>query len=648
MSKRGLLYTVLVASSIIALLGFFLLDRGIINLPSDTSKENTKVLETVLLERRDLKEYEDFDGILEYGLNSSIYVSTGGILRYVAPEGTLLERGDIIYSIHNPVSASQLRNADQQILSAELLVAQAAVAFENITAPATEAQIASAEASIAQAELALHNLTTPSTESQIASAEASIAQAEASLSTIENNELMSLVDLITTRNSFCQKALSLDLGEMVYDNGLCPSDNSSLSAVSKDTLVDLIIDNQAISSTANNLLIANNDYISISKSVNTARKNLSAAVENRLALNDQPSELQLNNAQQSLAAANKHYSALLEPASESEIDQAERSLKSALEHRVSLDQPPTDLTLQQSEAASANALKGLENARVTKDELLSVKSSHVLMYGEKPAWRDFRIGIDPGQDLEQLKLNLISLGYGEATILLETGLGEETSTAIKAMQKELGVNETGWIELGQVIFLQGRSLVAYSSSFPSSGTEFSKGSPLMDITTIDEVITSIHSGKIQTHEKSLQRVLTSVPVADQDLVTVGAGVEIELPDETSERGYITDIGTLAVIPQANQSGNPYLEVTVSLDGNIDLHQWTGAQVTVSVTKHLASNALAAPVTSLLALLDGGYALELQVDGSTELIPVEVGIFADGWVEIKGTNLEAGTIILMPS
>ena len=81
---------------------------------------------------------------------------------------------------------------------------------------------------------------------------------------------------------------------------------------------------------------------------------------------------------------------------------------------------------------------------------------------------------------------------------------------------------------------------------------------------------------------------------------------------------------------------------------MSLPEWTGATVTVSITKELAKNVLSVPVTSLLALLDGGYALEVRESGSmTKLVPVETGIYADGWVEVTGQGLEAGIEVVMP-
>jgi predicted ribosome-associated RNA-binding protein Tma20 len=57
--------------------------------------------------------------------------------------------------------------------------------------------------------------------------------------------------------------------------------------------------------------------------------------------------------------------------------------------------------------------------------------------------------------------------------------------------------------------------------------------------------------------------------------------------------------------------------------------------------------LAIPVAALLALAEGGYAVELVDNGSTHLVGVETGLFADGLVEVKGNGLSAGDLVVVP-
>ena len=58
-----------------------------------------------------------------------------------------------------------------------------------------------------------------------------------------------------------------------------------------------------------------------------------------------------------------------------------------------------------------------------------------------------------------------------------------------------------------------------------------------------------------------------------------------------------------------------------------------------------------PVNALLALLEGGYAVEVvAADGTTHLVGVETGMFQDGWVEIEvpSGGLAEGDKVVVPS
>jgi hypothetical protein len=55
------------------------------------------------------------------------------------------------------------------------------------------------------------------------------------------------------------------------------------------------------------------------------------------------------------------------------------------------------------------------------------------------------------------------------------------------------------------------------------------------------------------------------------------------------------------------------------------------------------------VTALLALAEGGYALEVAGDGdATRLVAVEVGTHADGWVGVAGDGIEPGVEVVVPA
>ncbi|MCH7670330.1 MAG: hypothetical protein IIC71_14180 [Acidobacteria bacterium] len=74
----------------------------------------------------------------------------------------------------------------------------------------------------------------------------------------------------------------------------------------------------------------------------------------------------------------------------------------------------------------------------------------------------------------------------------------------------------------------------------------------------------------------------------------------------------------------------------------------GALVDVLVVTDSAQDVLAVPVAALVALVEGGYAVEVDTGGgSIQLVAVDPGFYADGLVEVSGTTLRAGDQVLVP-
>jgi multidrug efflux pump subunit AcrA (membrane-fusion protein) len=73
-----------------------------------------------------------------------------------------------------------------------------------------------------------------------------------------------------------------------------------------------------------------------------------------------------------------------------------------------------------------------------------------------------------------------------------------------------------------------------------------------------------------------------------------------------------------------------------------------APVDVEIVSDRADNVLVVPVTALLALSEGGYAVEVVAeDGSIVLVAVDPGLFADGFVEVTSNALAAGMEVVVP-
>jgi hypothetical protein len=123
-------------------------------------------------------------------------------------------------------------------------------------------------------------------------------------------------------------------------------------------------------------------------------------------------------------------------------------------------------------------------------------------------------------------------------------------------------------------------------------------------------------------------------------------------------GRIERVGTIAETADDDESATaggtagggaaePTVEVTIALLGRSSV-QLDQAPVTVELTRSLEQDALAVPVTALLALAGGGYGVELAGGGGTpRLVAVETGVYADGYVQVEGDGIAEGARVVVP-
>src|SRR5262249_44338074 len=80
----------------------------------------------------------------------------------------------------------------------------------------------------------------------------------------------------------------------------------------------------------------------------------------------------------------------------------------------------------------------------------------ILLYGSTPAYRSLSEGMS-GQDARQLNADLVALGYATSADLDPTSdeFSSSTRRALKRLQADLSVAETGTLTLGQAVFLPG-------------------------------------------------------------------------------------------------------------------------------------------------------------------------------------------------
>jgi peptidoglycan hydrolase-like protein with peptidoglycan-binding domain len=260
----------------------------------------------------------------------------------------------------------------------------------------------------------------------------------------------------------------------------------------------------------------------------------------------------------------------------------------------------------------------------------------VLFYGDTPAHRALSKGMS-GSDVSELNANLVALGYatGEQLDWAPEYFSSETKYALERLQEALEVKQTGYLPLGQAVFLP-RAL-RITKVMATLGAQVPPGG----------IVTLASSTKRQ--------VLLHLSASQQSAVRKGDRVTITLPDGSTTPGVVSSIGTVASTPsgkvgEGGEESAPTIEVSVapsdpSATGHLDQ-----APVTVSIATASVPNALVVPVDALLALAGGGYAVEVLEGRVHRLVAATLGLFddAEGLVQVSGHGLFAGQRVVVPA
>jgi Putative peptidoglycan binding domain len=255
-----------------------------------------------------------------------------------------------------------------------------------------------------------------------------------------------------------------------------------------------------------------------------------------------------------------------------------------------------------------------------------------LMYGRIPMWRRLDASSEGGKDIRELERNLVALGYDpDRDIAIDDEWDWATTVAIKRWQKDKGWPKTGSVELGQVAFLPGPRRIGQLKT--TRGALLQPGAEAVDTSTTRRMVTIDLDADLQS------------------LVKKGDGVEVELPDGSSVAGRISSVGKVAestTDPQTGEQTTPTIPLEIRLTSRAKTGGLDETPVDVSLQKERADNVLTAPVSALLALAEGGYAVEVVgAGGTTRLVRVEPGMYADGLVEINGDGIEKGMKVVVP-
>ena len=129
-------------------------------------------------------------------------------------------------------------------------------------------------------------------------------------------------------------------------------------------------------------------------------------------------------------------------------------------------------------------------------------------------------------------------------------------------------------------------------------------------------------------------VTVRLDVTRRALASAGAPAKVVLPDGSEIDGTVVGVGTIAT--KDSEQSTAKIDVTVAINDPATAAAWSAAPVTVRLTRATTTDALAVPVRALLALSEGGYAVEVVGRGGRhQLVAVKLGVFADGYVAVTG-------------
>jgi peptidoglycan hydrolase-like protein with peptidoglycan-binding domain len=251
----------------------------------------------------------------------------------------------------------------------------------------------------------------------------------------------------------------------------------------------------------------------------------------------------------------------------------------------------------------------------------------VLMHGAMPAYRPLAVDTE-GPDVRQLEENLAALGYTGFTV--DEEFTSATADAVERWQEDLGLEETGVVELGRVVFAAGDVRV--------DGVSAGTGQPVRPGDTV------------LTYSGTTKAVTVELAAADQRVATKGAAVEVTLPDDTKVAGTVERVSTVIEQPDGQQGQEPTtkVEVVVALADQQAAAAYALASVDVTFVAQERKDVLTVPVAALLALSEGGYGVEVVEGNRSRYVPVRTGLFADGRVEISGAGIAEGVTVGMAS
>ncbi len=556
-------------------------------------------------------------------------------------------------------SAKELDSARAQLAQARAGLTQAEQGAQGPTA----AQVAAAQAQLAQAQanlLRAQDQAQGPTAAQTAQAQAQVTQAQSAL-TADQAAHSAAVAAYAACAANASPSPSASGSPAPTASPTTPCDLASLQLAVQQAAARLSTDQANLTaaeaalaglSSAQTLQEAQAAVTSAQQQVASAQAALDALTS---AQAQAQAQAQLTAAQAAATAAQ----AALASITSSETKAQARSQLAAVEAQVHAAQTALDALLHPTSAQITQAKDQVSTARTqlaaakarldapsgVATQLAAVGSTVqpggvlytldgtipvVLMAGDTPAWRTLQAGVSDGPDVKQLEEDLQTLGFASASLQVDDHWDAETTAAVKRWQDALGVAATGVVQYGEVVFEPGALRVTAHTA--ALGATVQAGAAVLQATTTRRVVTVALDPALQTNVKQ------------------GDAVSVVLPDSSTTPGHVSNVGTVATASSGSgnpgSSSPPTINVEITLDDPAAAGDLDQAPVTVNITTATATNVLAVPVSALVALLEGGYAVQVDDNGQLHYVGVQLGLFASGWVQVTGSGLAEGQKVVV--
>jgi peptidoglycan hydrolase-like protein with peptidoglycan-binding domain/multidrug resistance efflux pump len=611
---------------------------------------------TAQVTRTTLVETRTFDGTLGYVDPVPVSATGTGTLTWMAPVGSTVERGEPLFKVDGqPVVAlygseplyrtlhpgMERASTDptplqQRVEEAEAALRLAKLQLENLEQGPRPEEIAAAEAALRSAEARLQDVSTGASAQDVIQAQAAVSSAAASLRAAESqleqrragpNEAdlaaaeqavvsaqgalqraetdLAKIEAGATVEEFFQAEMALEqakntlwsqqisrdatCGRFGPDSTECKSGDAAVAA-SETSVTRALASLEALRANPDP-----RDVEAAQATVASARESLRAAQAKLDQVRRGATDQDLLQAQASVDSARANYQSAVAKLEQLQVGAKASEVESALSAVLSAKSQLVLITAPSSELEVARAREQVRQSEIARREALM----------------DLENGVQ-GADVRQLEENLAKLGYTGFTV---DGIYDSaTAEAVRAWQADLGLPQTGIVEPGRVVFTPGPVRIAEHTARVGSGVGGGGGSVL-------------------SYTDTVRVVTVPLRVTDQALAVVGRAVTVTVPGASAVEGEISRVGTVVTEQQ--------IDVTVTIASQDALGSLDVAPVEVAFVSQEREDVLTVPVAALLALAEGGYGVEVVDGATTRIVPVRLGMFAAGRVEVSGEGIAEG-------